>query len=59
MEAELKSIQLHHEEVYEAQSRELNNVQENIMFLVFDVDEMRRRLGTLANNRNCDLIFFL
>jgi len=59
LEGELKSIQLHHEEGYEAQSKELHNVQENIMFLVFDVDEIRRRLGTFAINMNCNFIFFL
>jgi hypothetical protein len=52
LEAELKSMQLHQEERYETQSRELNHVQENIMYLVSDVDEMRRRLGKLAIESN-------
>jgi hypothetical protein len=52
LEAEYKSIQLQYEERFAAQARDLQNAQENIMFLAFDVDEIRRRLENFAVNRN-------
>ena len=46
LELEYKSIQGHHEEHFEAQSRDLSLEQENIMALAYDIDEIRRRYST-------------
>ncbi len=52
LEAELKSIQLQHEDRFKAQSKDINDLQESILLMASDVDEIRRRLEQFAMNRN-------